>query len=275
MSKRNQLAEAGLDVGQTRTKLYWESEEGLVNWSELKNAAALANYRRGAADPYRVNVTGLGPLPEIEGIRFIRPEGDLLTSEIVTQARGAAYLMRRQVRPPPEDHLVVSVGTGTSYALVSRSGVTPLLGNALGGGFLAGQFSLMGLTVRQYISAFSEYEEGTPLDTLLSDLLPELSGTPAGRLVAAHFAKANRRSRLEDLLETAVHCVATAVARDLLLFRQYGNCPPTVILVGGVPASMPKFLRYLRGYTDELGLTLLVPNVCEFAGAAGAFIRDK
>ena len=204
------------------------------------------------------------------GLELVEVTGEDIEREVEVQARGLRSLLAASGEEPDE-LLIVSVGTGVSYALSEAQ--TPArrfpLGSALGGGFLAGLGAALGLADVQELAA--EAGRGEVVDLCVADLLPGQAGSPLGRMVVAHFGRAQAGTPRPDLCATLFSTVTTGIARDLLLIRGSAGwrLPADVAFVGSTLDLAP-LREGLLGWAEALGLRALTPPLGAYALAWGA-----
>ncbi|MEY4744933.1 MAG: hypothetical protein RL272_878 [Candidatus Parcubacteria bacterium] len=261
---------AGIDCGTTLVKAAWFKGEELQLASLPPESFDVAAARMRADGVDSARVTGVGPRPA--GLPAIREaDGDPIADEIALQAGGVRWLLERGGRPSGE-FLLVSIGTGTSYAFVTRDGVERFpLGNAIGGGFIAGLARLLGVGDIRDVGALAMDSE--PFDILVKDAMPSAAGTPQGEFVVAHFAKARDAddgTALCRACASLLQTVAVTVVRDLMLFGMQRKMPKDAVIIGTTVAAFAPLRRMLESYVPLTGMDPHFPKLGEFAAAIGA-----
>lgn len=263
----------GIDSGSTLVKAAW-GEPGRLQTRRVSRdqlPALLAELRDLGAR--RLGLAGTryrDPAFAELGLERVEVTGEDIDREVELQTRGLRSLLAAEGEDPAA-LLIVSVGTGVSYAL-SEAGLPARrfpLGSALGGGFLAGLGAALGLADVQELAA--EASRGEVVDLCVADLLPGQAKSALGRMVVAHFGRAGAETPRPDLCATLFSTVSTGIARDLLLIRGSAgwSLPDDVAFVGSTLDLAP--LRAgLLGWARTLGLRALVPPLGAYALAWGA-----
>lgn len=263
---------AGVDFGSTVVKAYLESNGVPVYLDTLvQSRGSLFESLRSDWGVTELHVTGIGSQRGSEEFDLIEPEGDLIQSELKIQIEGACHLLKQEGNLIAErrfaDTLFCSIGTGVSYSY----GFRQILGSPIGGGFIAGLASILGIRVEEV----GEYaDRGFHQDLLVHDIIPSKADTFEGSLVVAHFAKATADTSREDICASLLHCVATTVARDIVQVRfSDGDGPNHVVLLGNPIVWYPKLRHWLVNYLEAFGMKVHVPKQPAHAGAVGAWLR--
>lgn len=272
---------AGIDLGTSGVKLAWQAENASYRFSTCGHEEL--EERLADLGVMRLRYTGIGgAMPP--GYPASGPPDDPIADEIALQADGAKRLFGWQ-DGPQGDFLLVSVGTGTSYTLVPASGEPRRfpIGNAIGGGFIAGLAAMQVLDVSEVEGHASR---GAPLDLLVKDLVPAASGTLQGEFVVSHFGKigvprftpeelADGADPLDDLCATIVHCAAVTVIRDVLVLGMVpGFAADDVVFIGTPVAKLASLRGHVARYASALGKRAWFPEKGEYAAALGALHAD-
>lgn len=261
---------AGIDCGTTLMKFAW-LDEGRLQCFSTANAKAEA-----ILDEMRVagvtcgRVTGVGPRPPEGYFAFAEPGGDPIADEIALQSDGARRLLGVA---SPKEFLLVSIGTGVSYTFVAAGGnERHPLGNAIGGGFIAGVSRLLGVIPREV----GRLAEASPsFDILVRDVVPATAGSPHGELVVSHFGKAaGDDDALPRACASLLSTVAVSVVRDVMLFGMQRTLPRDVVLIGTPVTQFAPLRDQLRAYLPFAGVTPHFPEKGEYAAAVGALYAD-
>lgn len=261
---------AGIDCGTTLTKFAWLDEGRLQRFSTANaKAESVLDEMRAAGVTY-ARMTGVGPRPPGGYFAFAEPDGDPIADEIALQADGARRLLGTAA---PEEFLLVSVGTGVSYTFVTAGGnERHPLGNAIGGGFIAGVSRLLGVIPREVGSLA---EASPSLDILVRDVVPATAGSPHGEFVVSHFGKT---AEGDDVLPRAcaslLSTVAVSVVRDVMLFGMQRTLPKDVVLIGTPVTQFSPLRDQLRAYLPFAGVMPHFPEKGEYAAAVGALYAD-
>ncbi len=151
------------------------------------------------------------------------------------------------------------------------------LGNAIGGGFIAGLAAWQAVD----LSAIDEFaSRGRLRDALIKDLVPAKDGTLEGEFVVSHFGKGEIMGArvhpegghpLVDYCATVVHCAAVTVIRDVMLVGMIpGFAAEDVVFIGTPVAKMMALRGHLVRYAAALGKNAHFPENGEYAAALGA-----
>jgi pantothenate kinase len=260
---------AGLDLGTSLAKAVW-GEPRQAQTAPLEQVADLIAALR-ADGVTRVGLAGVSyQRVPLDGFEVLEVTGAEIDRELAVQADGVRQLLAEEGRQP-ERFLAVSLGTGISYTLAEGQGTRRFpLGSAVGGGFLRGLSQLLGAP--SWEAFLAEAAQGQPVDLLVEDQLPATRGTPTGRLVLAHFGRADADTPRPDAFASLFSTVATGVARDLALmqFTPGFEPPEPIVFVGSLAQVEPlkgALTRYVQGL---LGREPLFPAQGAYALALGA-----
>jgi len=273
---------AGIDLGTSTTKAAWRNADGTHAFLSSADGEDLSD-RLSQAGVTRLRATGIGGCAP-EGFGSSGPAGDPIEDEIALQADGVRRLFAPQCGPSG-DFLLVSIGTGTSYTLVPADGSPRRfpLGNAIGGGFIAGLAAMQVIDVSELDGCA---QRGKPLDLLVKDLVPLKAGTLEGEFVVSHFGRiavprftpeelADGADPLDDICATIVHCAAVTVIRDVLIAGMLpGFAADDVVFIGTAVSKMTTLRGHLGRYADALGKRPHFPEKGEYAAALGALYAD-
>ncbi len=275
---------AGIDCGTSHMKAVWRQADDLHAFASSSDGddivACLA--RHGIM---QARLTGIGPAPALGRIAAVRCAADPIEDEIALQADGARRLLAGTPGTPEGDFLLVSVGTGTSYTLVPKDGPPRRfpIGNAIGGGFIAGLAAMQALEIDRIDDLA---RRGTALDLLVKDLVPAAAGTLQGEFVVSHFGKlgiprftpeapADGADPLGDICTTIVHCAAVAIIRDVLILGMIpGFAADDAVFIGTPVAKMVALRGHFARYAAGLGKRAHFPENGEYAAALGALYAD-
>lgn len=262
---------AGIDRGTTLTKFAWLDDGRLQLFSTANARPESILDEMRAAGIVRARTVGIGQGPAASGIIEERASGDPIADEIALQAAGVRRLLGDAA---PEEFLLVSIGTGTSYTFVTKDGTERHpLGNAIGGGFIAGLAKLLRVDVRQVEA--NAAESPSSLDLLVKDVLPSAMGMQ-GEFVVAHFGKdapddeLSVRRACASLLRT----VAVSVVRDLMLFGMQRRMPADAVFIGSTVSTFRTLREHLGNYAPFAGLVPHFPPRGEYAAAIGALYAE-
>ena len=116
--------------------------------------------------------------------------------------------------------------------------------------------------------------KGTPLNIYVKDRLPDLDGTVFGEYVVAHLAEANKDSRSEDVLATAIDIISATTIKDIALLShssRFFRLTKNVVYVGSTVSGFPALRESLERYSGMAEKIPHFPINGEFALAIGAY----
>ncbi len=284
------MKKAGIGFGLTNIKAFWLEDDGqevLVSTAEYSRESLIgALMSCGITD---LCVAGNGLTHGFSQWQHHRIKSDPLTAEISTQSNGALHLLNKENIQLSPRHMVVSIGTGTSYTLRDGNNLTSLLGSSIGAGTVSGLLATWGL------------ESGAAIDTLLSDnfqsfdlmlvdVLPKIKGTPLESFVASSFALATARmfmerqggvrgwvgssdERYRRAAASAVNLLVVDVVRSLLLHDKNPECAGVkdVVVLGTMPNRSLVVGGLLKRLLTMIGKNPIFPRDGEYALAVGAY----
>jgi len=277
------MRKAGIDFGLTHVKAHWIEPTGQRRYLSTMDGFDRRSLSNELWHRFRIDAlsaAGNGPTDGFERFAHHRPEGDPLSLEISTQAAGAARLLEEAGVAVAGKHLIVAVGTGTSYALQDGGACLPLLGSAVGAGTVDGLLASMGMPSGPGIDEALDAEAAPPhFDLMLAEAVPSLKGTPYEAFVASHFAKAARDAPADQaacdlrFAASAVNLLLVDVARSLLLFGNDPLCSGAtdVVVLGTMPTRSRVVRRFLEQYLRMIGKNPIFPPHAEYALAVGAY----
>lgn len=267
---------AGVDFGSSLVKVAWMSR-GQLSFLSTANFKLDEIVRQLSANGVRqVNLAGIGYSDAhkecFKDFEVRKVEGDTITQEKKLQVNGAKELMGYQGEDM-SNFILVSVGTGTSYALRFCGFTIPIpLGNSLSGGFLEGIGKHLG--IEDYYQMSRMASEGIPLNIYVKDKLPSLDGSVVGEYVVAHLAKADKDSRREDILATAIDIIGATTIKDLALLSYSSRLfkwTKDVVYIGSTISGFSMLRESLEKYSRMAGKKPHFPKNGEFALAVGAY----
>ena len=266
---------AGVDVGATLTKVYWQSLGRPRYASTANHSFDFILEALQAQGITKLHMTGVGRAKDVPGFVTKRMPGDPLLNEVVLQAQGARLLIP-QDPAGSNQFLLASVGTGTSYALVLPKGMgPPLMGNPLGGGTILGVAWIMGVRDPKDIDALAA--AGQPQDIRMKDRLLELYGDIRDEFILSYFGGfVGKEVSKEDVLATVVNLVAVSLIRESIVVAEkgFGDACQTLVCIGSTVNQFSTLRRYLEMYGLMLGKQVVFPDKGEYAAAIGAYLSE-
>ena len=266
---------AGMDFGSSLIKVVWKHDDEFRFASTADGLIAEIIQQMKDNGVRRVYVAGVGynnSYSEVlEGLEVKSKEGDPIMNEKILQAEGTKSLLRDQGYDP-NNCLIVSIGTGTSYTIVRNGEVIPFpIGSSLGGGYIEGLSGFLGVREHERLAELAG--KGTPLDMHIKDRIPKTEGTDLGEFVLSNFGKGSDSPRIEDAFASIVSSVAVPTVQNLILIDMIPDfkVPHNVVYIGSPIKHIPKLRELLEKYTGLIGRKAHFPDKGEFALALGAY----
>lgn len=266
---------AGIDFGTSLVKAVWMHGEGYKFVSTADGPLDEIVQQMKNDQVRELHIAGIGyskdSYEQFGEFELRVKEGDPIENEVMLQSGGAKRLLEIEGYPLPQ-FLLVSMGTGTSYTLVTKEKATKFpLGNSLSGGLIQGLGKVLGAANYEEIARLAAC--GTPLDLLIKDMIPEKAGTFEGELVVANFAKGSVDSEKKDAYATIMSLVAVATIRDVMLVGMMPNfqVPEEVVFIGSTISRTPTLKNLLEMYSTMIGKKPYFPVHGEFSLAMGAY----
>jgi hypothetical protein len=263
---------AGMDCGASCVKVAWEEDGNLRLFSTADRPFEEIRSLMDRAGIGSIRITGAGPRPELPGASIIPVDtGNPVGDEMRMQVAGARELFRGL----PEEFLLVSIGTGTSFNFVTPravDGVKRLMfGSSLGGGFLAGLARLQGILP----SSIDDYaSRGKAQEIIFSDLFPEHGGGAMGAMVVASCARLHNESSTADICASLIRTVAVSIVRDIIHFgRMEARSFNDVVFVGTPASTMTRLSEDLTSFCAMSGIKPRFSTGGAYAAAIGALLE--
>jgi type II pantothenate kinase len=273
---------AGVDVGCTLIKVVIKNhdrEESTYltyskgNWREDKYKLSSVIAELSTVGVRAVGVSGAGADAFIRQAQKVfavtKTEGDELSHEIIPQARGVRHLLKNQGETSDE-FLLVSIGSGVSFTRVCGDEIELYEpGLSMGGGFIAAQAALAGVSVTDIDSVS---REGKDLDLLMKHIFPKMKW-PKGEYVVASMGRLPDSEFTEaDICYTAMKTVVVQVLGYVSSIRKdeawhLGN---RIVFIGTPVDKFTRMHELLRVYSLALGLKGILPEHGQYACALGA-----
>lgn len=274
------MSVVGIDCGTTLTKFVWKNDFGYC-FGQTRTIQGRRLSAQGLLREhiFEANVIGIGDRRGLEELQINQPAGDIIQAELHIQADGTRRALEMGGIPSDEDFLLVSIGTGTSYAIARKDGSVQALpyGRALGGGFITGLGQALGLGGNFF--ALNRMAVGRPLDIFLSDMLPKEKINPNdANLVVSNFGKIDYVVQDHDLAATIFHCVAQNIVQDAAMYAEGFGAPRRVVYVGTTVAESEVLRNYLDEYSiSPFHLYPIFPRgmIAGYVGALGALHMNE
>jgi type II pantothenate kinase len=279
-NSRSSHFEIGLDLGATLVKaVYVRAGRPITPFESYvcsaRNHASLETFL--AAHPARrIAATGGGAPRLVESWNGRPPI--LFVDEFASWGAGERFLLEGAGFTPSAPHLLVSLGTGTSFLSVAANGtVARVGGTALGGGTIRGLGRLLaGESSHEVLVSLARAGDRKKVDLLVGDLYRpgEIALDPS--LTASNFGKPGLSRDPRDLMNAAVSLLgenvalmAGAMARCLPRTKG-GSRRPTVVYAGTTLRHHDILKEILADVTALAGAEARFLPSGEFTGAIGA-----
>jgi len=259
---------AGLDLGTTLIKICYKKNNKYYfdsfNYQEVNKLAKLL--KKESID--EINIVGINKIPQQLKSIQIKNEGtnpdsclqinksrqNLIQNEIKTQVKGLKKLSRL-----PQNFLLVSIGTGTSYTRVNKNKITKVeLGNSLGGGFILGLSNLLGYKNWTAITNKAKKGNHKKVDIYYKDL------------IVSNLGNLKKTSNKNDLAAGIMHTVAVMIWTDLM---NIGN-DKNIVIIGGSLKNNSYLQKLLKNYLVKSKRKVYFIKNGEFASSLGALLSD-
>ncbi len=270
---------AGVDFGTTLVKVFITRDSDFFHFPLLRtfprdNPNALVDHLQ-LQDVTHISATGIAIPETLPPFALIPPDGDPIQREFHLQANGARKILSTEFAKQPTTFLLASIGTGTSYVLVTPDAVQPFpFGSGFGGGYIRGFGTSIGIAGCQDIERMASL--GTPPDILLKEILPQKTGMLEGEFIIAHFGRApytQTSTHQANLMASAMRLVAANIVKDIAMI---GMVPPfnetsQVVFIGSTIPTFPTLRKFLEQYCALLGKQPYFLEDGAYAGAIGAY----
>jgi len=285
-NRRRPRYEIGLDLGATLAKAVFVPAGGaLVPFesyvTSARHHAALEGFLK-AHPALRIAATGGGARRLADdGSRFPALS---VVDEFSAWGEGERILLSSAGFVPSYPHVLVSLGTGTSFLAIERNGtVRRIGGTALGGGTVRGLGRLLaGESNYEALVHLAGLGDRKKVDLLVGDLYRpgEILLDPS--LTASNFGKPSASRDPRDLVNAAmgllgenVALMAGALAVNLTRGKRGGGTRPTVVYAGTTLRGNDLLREILDEVTHLAGAEARFLPAGEFTGAIGALARAR
>ncbi len=213
------------------------------------------------------------PIATKAGLEVLAVELDAVEHELLMQAQGVRLLLAEQGHET-ETFLLVSIGTGTSFTLISKDHLPRQFvpGLSVGGRTLE-RLALIKDVQAHRIGGLAMY--GNDPDLLMKHLYPD-AGMLKGQFVLATMGRLGQDEEpqtLENYCHGLIKMIATLTMGHIMTIRQVPGFQwdgPVVFI--GTPVSEYRLLQNLLiKFSAATGMTTLLPKHSNFAAALGAY----
>jgi pantothenate kinase len=286
------MSKAGVDLGSTLIKFAWEETgsngKTIIRFATTANKGIKSIIKRLVnAGVTTLFATGINKWKEfvLKPLTAMRLGGDPIENEIRIQAHGARKLLKMTGKSEIKEFLLVSIGTGVSYTTVGPNQIKRFpFGNGIGGGFVSGILALAGISPK-ILADPGAIIGAKSLDLQVKNLIVETKGTFTGELIIAHFGRAMGLGNSEDIIKSALNCVATNIVRDILkqdMMTEEFRPPRHIVFIGSTVARCVLLENMLEKYFSALSKNMpnwnhiaIFPPHADFAGALGALLYGR
>ena len=288
-NRRTPRYEIGLDLGATLTKaIFVPAGQPLVPFesyvASARHHAALESFLK-AHPAKRIAATG-GGARRLADDGSRRPELAVV-DEFSAWGQGERVLLSSAGFVPSSPHVLVSLGTGTSFLAIEADGLVRRIGGtALGGGTVRGLGRLLaGESNHEALVHLARLGDRKKVDLLVGDLYRpgEIALDPS--LTASNFGKPSASRDPRDLVNAAmgllgenVALMAGALAVSLMRVRRGTRgrlARPTVVYAGTTLRGNDLLREILEEVTHLAGAEARFLPSGEFTGAVGALAHAR
>ncbi len=256
----------GVDVGASTTKLALVKNGRCIKTMRKPDDMPLdeAIKEFGCAGVRRIALTGVGA-SFIEGDLFGIPT--VRADEFSSLSRGAAKLAKKH------NFLVVSIGTGTSFARVTPIRAWHVGGTGLGGGLLKGLSEwIVDTNDMEELQRLANEGDLHAIDLQLADVCCGTISNLSPTSTVANLAKAADDSRREDLAAGVCNLIFQGIG-VMAAFAVQKHFTRTIVLVGTI-TDWPIAKRSLDEVASLHRVKFVIPERAPFATAIGAALSE-
>ncbi|OPJ61687.1 type II pantothenate kinase [Clostridium oryzae] len=220
----------------------------------------LSENKLGISDIDKIMVTGVGSSYLTEKIYGISTGK---VDEFNSIGTGGLYLSKL-----PQS-IIVSMGTGTTFVMADKNGVTHMGGTGVGGGTLLGLSNTM-LNVRDFNDLVKTASEGnlSNIDLNIGDITSDISESLPLDATASNFGKISDLATKADRALGIINLVFQTIGvMSVFASRIYGI--QDVVLTGNL-TNVPQAAEMFKRVEDMFHVRFHMPPSAEFATAVGA-----
>jgi type II pantothenate kinase len=196
----------------------------------------------------------------------------IIIPEFQATCEGALTFLAEDGEKVNEPFLLINIGTGTSWHLVSGDKYERILGSGMGGGTFTGLGSLLtSVDNYQKLTQFASKGVKGNVDMLVKDIYESGEAPINGNLTAANFAKGKTVLQSDaDRLASVSNMIAETIT---LLTMQAAAIHGTkkAVIIGSAIVGNPALRTGLKDYINMVGLSSQFITNGEYSGARGAF----
>jgi type II pantothenate kinase len=266
--RKMQQLKVGIDAGGSLVKIAYQDNKRMHYKKYLITEIDQAlSWLKVISPGLKVALTG-GRAANIQKKYF---SDALLIPEFQATCEGALSFLAEEDVKVNEPFLLINIGTGTSWHLVSDDKYERILGSGIGGGIFTGLGSLLTSEENYHkLTQFATEGEKGKIDMLVKDIYESGEAPINGNLTAANFAKGIKvQPSNADQLAALANMIAETIS---LLTMQAAAIHQTkhAVIIGSAIVGNPALRNGLKEYLNMVGLTNRFLSNGEYCGARGA-----
>jgi type II pantothenate kinase len=266
----------GIDVGGSTTKIVGLRNGEIFSPMLVKAGDPLSSIygafgkflnvnKLSISDINKIMVTGVGSsylTDKIYGIPTSKVD------EFNSIGRGGLFISKLNKA------IIVSMGTGTTFVMADKSGVTHMGGTGVGGGTLLGLSNTM-LNVRDFNDLIRTAEKGSlnNIDLNIGDITRDINESLPLDATASNFGKISDLASKADLALGIINLVFQTIGVISVFATKIHNVNDIVIT--GNLANVPQAKDIFKRVADMFHVKIYVPENAEFSTAVGAAIMHE
>jgi type II pantothenate kinase len=263
----------GIDIGGSITKIIGFDNNTMLSPTLVKAADPLASVygalgkflsmnKLSLSDISQVMITGVGASFITENLYGI-PTGKV--DEFMATSMGGLFLSGLSKA------IIVSMGTGTAFALAEGSKVEHIGGTGVGGGTLLGLSNMM-LNIRNFDDLIEIAKDGhlSNVDLSINDVTKDVFGTLPHDLTASNFGKVSDLASKADAALGIINLVFETIGM-LSVFATQISKTKDIVLTGQL-ANVPQGERVFNILSKLYGISFHISENAKYATAVGAAI---
>ncbi|GAA0440944.1 MAG: type II pantothenate kinase [Bacillota bacterium] len=202
------------------------------------------------------------------------PTSAIVIDEFTAVCKGTNYLLQQEKETLLEKYILVSIGTGTSYFLVSRNNFTRLFGSGIGGGIFMGLgYLLSGKSDYNELVQLSQIGNHKNSDVLVNDIYTSTESPLERNLTAANFGKVQQANEATsaDYLASLTQLIGEST---ILLASQaaMANQTDKIVFTGSTLSYNKPLKKVLSEFQAMLPYEPIFLDNGPYVGAIGAFL---
>lgn len=173
-----------------------------------------------------------------------------------------------------EKAIIVSMGTGTTFVMADKSGITHIGGTGVGGGTLLGLSNTM-LNMRNFKDLIKMAENGniSNIDLSIADITKEINDSLPQDATASNFGKISDLASKSDMAIGIINLVFQTIGvMSVFATKIYGI--NDVVLTGNL-TNVPQCGDMFKRVADMFHVNFHTPLNAEYSTAVGAAIMNS